>query len=115
MYVPVLVADYQQLKNTYVSGLTAIRFWTDSETHSVGCGSQGPSAYEQSLQDAFEFLGVSCNNSCQFDPIVLETVHASLEGLAVMCRLHFSISLQTRTFNAGEQLGHTCSKKGCHL
>ena len=32
-----------------------------------------------------------------------------------MCRLHFSISLQTRTFNAGEQLGHTCSKKGCHL
>ena len=55
--------------------------------------------HEQSLQDALEFIDIPRE---QRSPIVQVTVIASVEALAFMCRLHFSPSLQNRTFDTDD-------------
>ena len=88
-YHPILVA----LKNYIASGWT-IRIipWV--------VGARGL-VHEQSLQDALEFLDIPRE---QRSPIVRDTVRASVEALAFMCRLRFSPSLQNRTFDTDDPL-----------
>ena len=83
-YHPILVA----LKTYIASGWT-IRIipWV--------VGTQGL-VHEQSVQDALEFLDIPRE---QRYPIVLDTVRASVEALAFICKLRFSPSLQNRTFD----------------
>ena len=58
--------------------------------------------HEQSLQDALEFLDIPRE---QRSPIIVrDTVRASVEALAFMCRLQFSPSLQNRTFDTDDPL-----------
>ena len=47
--------------------------------------------HEQSLQDVLEFLDMPRE---QRSPIMWDTVRASVEALAFLCRLRFSPSLQ---------------------
>ena len=67
------------LKNYIASG------WTIRIIQWV-VGARGLS-HEQSLHDALEFLDIPRE---QRSPIVWNTVHASVEALAFMCRLRFS-------------------------
>ena len=55
--------------------------------------------HELSLQDALEFLDMPHE---QRSPIVRDTVRASVEALAFMCRLCFSSSPQNRTLDTND-------------
>ena len=74
----------------------------DNQNHPVGRGclrSRGL-VHEQSLQDALEFVDMSRE---QRSPIVLDIMRASIEALALMCRLRFSPSPQNITFDTDDK------------
>ena len=55
--------------------------------------------HEQSLHDTLKFLDIPHK---QWPSIVQDSVRASVEALAFMCRLRFSPSLQNRTFDTDD-------------
>ena len=55
--------------------------------------------HEHSLHDTLKFLGIPHK---QWSSIVQDSVRASVEALAFMCRLRFSPSLQNRTFDTDD-------------
>ena len=57
--------------------------------------------HEQSLQDVLEFLDMPRE---QRSPIMWDTVRASVEALAFLCRLRFSPSLQIWAFDSDNPL-----------
>ena len=61
-------------------------------------GTQG-FVYEQSLHDMLKFLDIPHK---QWSSIVQDSVRASVEALAFICRLRFSPSLQNRTFDTDD-------------
>ena len=65
---------------------------------------------EQSLQDALKFLGIPHK---KWPSTLQDSVRASIEALAFICRQGFSLSLQNGTFDADDpqsRLGNACSR-----
>ena len=66
-------------------------------------GSSHGFVHEQSLHDTLKFLDIPHK---QWSSIVQDSVRASVEALAFMCRLRFSPSLQNRTFDTDDPQFH---------